>query len=137
MSRAAIFLFLAVPDLGQCWQLYLGGALFLIPLVLKLARNRFPSSPTLYAMMPKGLVKTVLLVAIGVLVGTFLLGQFHNHREFIRDSFVVLALPEFVLSILEQFGRDGPKRQLGWGYQIAGTFVLLIGILLVFGVITA
>ena len=46
---------------------------------------------------------------------------------------LVLALPGLALSLLDLVARDGEKRELTWGHRIAGTAVLLVGVLFVLG----
>jgi hypothetical protein len=54
---------------------------------------------------------------------------------FPADSFVIMALPGFLLSLLSLFGRDGHQPPIGWGMRIAGITILLAGILLVLGLL--
>ena len=43
-----------------------------------------------------------------------------NAETFVANSFVLLSLPGFVLSLLALFGRDGDEPRIGWGKRIAG-----------------
>ena len=69
-------------------------------------------------------------------VGALLLATMDEHAEtFLADSFVILALPGFLLSLLGLFGRAGDEAPIGWGKRIAGLAVLITGILLVLGLL--
>ena len=89
----AIFLFVAISYIGSCWQLYVGGALFILPKVLHLFADRLPNSPRVYAVTPRGIVEIVLMLFIGAVVGAIVLGHFSSGQEAIRDAFVLLSLP--------------------------------------------
>lgn len=130
-----VFLFVAVSYLGSCWQLYVGGALFVMPGLLGLVAHRFPTVPRLQAVMPKGVPQTVLLLLVGALLGTVILGDLLEGQQLIRTSFVVLALPGFVVAVLELFAGDRDERALRWYQQILGLPVLVLGILLAVGVL--
>jgi hypothetical protein len=56
-----------------------------------------------------------------------------NAATFLADSFVILALPGFVLALLPVFGREGDAPPTGWGKRVAGIAILVAGILLALG----
>jgi uncharacterized RDD family membrane protein YckC len=57
-----------------------------------------------------------------------------QHGEhFLADSFVILAIPGFVLALLPVFGREGRRPATGWGKRMAGIAILAAGILLALG----
>jgi len=130
-----IFRFVAVPYLGSCWQPYLGGALFVVPRLLDLVAHRFPTSPRIQALTPQGVVQTVLLLMVGVVLGSLVLGRLAEGRELIRDSFVVLSVPGFALAVMELFGDESPDRARRWYHQLLGLPILVLGVLLAVGVV--
>jgi hypothetical protein len=132
----AIFVFVAVSYLGSCWQLYVGGALFILPKFLGFFADRLPSSPRAHAVTPRGIVEVVLMLVVGAVVGAIVLDQFTSGREAIRNAFVLLSLPGFALALLELIGRDGPERELPWRHQLLGIPLLALGVLIVLGVVT-
>lgn len=138
LVTVAIVLFVAVAYLGSCWQLYVGGALFLTPLILRVFRDRLPNVRGLFAVLPRGgVAPTVVMLVVGTLFGAVVVSHFHNHRELVRDSFVLLSLPGLVLTILGMFGRDGPRLDLRWYYQsFLGALAVAFCLLFVLGVIT-
>ena len=56
--RTGLFLLVAVPFIGSRWQLYVGAVLFVVPQVLSIFENRFPNWPGVYAVLPRGILKT-------------------------------------------------------------------------------
>jgi hypothetical protein len=134
--RTAIFLFLAQIVVGTSWQLWVGAALFVAPQILTVFERRFPNSPGLYRALPKGLVELVLMLFVATAVGALLLSTMNENAEtFLANSFVLLSLPGFLLSLLNLFGREGDERQIGWGKRFAGIALLVAAILLVLGLL--
>jgi len=134
----AIFVFVAVPYIGPCWQLWAGGAVFAVPLTLRIYKDRFPNARRLYSVLPQGILRAVVLLVVGGLCGGLVLNLFQSHpKQLIRDSFVLLSLPCFAVSMLDLFARDGEVLNAPhWLRQLMGTFVLVAGLLLVIGVVT-
>ncbi|MDQ4070414.1 MAG: hypothetical protein M3203_13240 [Actinomycetota bacterium] len=130
-----IFLFVAVSYLGWCWQLYVGGVLFILPKILELVGDRLPSYPKVHTVTPRGIVQVVLLLVIGVVLATVVLGQVESGRQLIRDAFVLLAIPGVVMAVLELVSRDAPGRELKWQQQLMGIPLIIVGVLLALGVI--
>jgi len=97
-------------------------------------RERFPNSPWLFRTRPRGLVRIVLMLFVATATGAVLLRTMDEHAEtFLADSFVILALPGFVLALLPVFGREGDAPATGWGKRVAGIAILAAGILLAVG----
>ena len=110
--------------------------LFVIPQVLAVYEERFPNSRALSGALPRGLLALVLMLFVATAVGALLLDRMAEHsRTFLADSFVILALPGFLLSLLSLFGRAGDEAPIGWGKRIAGLAILITGILLVLGLL--
>ncbi|MDX6718949.1 MAG: hypothetical protein QOJ63_1203 [Solirubrobacteraceae bacterium] len=134
--RMAIFVFFAYIVVGTSWQLWVGAALFVAPQVLAVFEERFPNSPALHRVLPRGLVRLVLMLFVGTAVGALLLRTMDEHSDtFVADSFVLLSLPGFLLSLVSVFGREGDEPPLGWGKRLAGIGLLVAGILLVLGLL--
>ncbi|MEA2932188.1 MAG: hypothetical protein QOI56_973, partial [Actinomycetota bacterium] len=130
-----IFVFVAVSYLGPSWQLYLGGALFVLPKILGLFTDCFPNCPRLYKALPSGIVETVLMLVVDGVFAAIVLGYLSNGQDAIRDAFVLLSLPGLALSLLGLLGREGAERELRWREQLLGIPILAFGVLLVVGVI--
>jgi hypothetical protein len=134
--RTALFVFFAHIVVGSGWQLWTAAALFIIPQILAVYEERFPNSPALSGVLPRGLLALVLMLFLATAVGALLLDTMNEHsKTFLADSFVILALPGFVFSLLSLFGRTGDEAPIGWGKRVAGLAVLITGILLVLGLL--
>jgi hypothetical protein len=132
--RTTLFVFFGYIVAGASWQLWAAAALFVAPQILGVYKERFPNSPALFRARPRGLVRLVVLLAAATAIAALLLDTMNEHSAtFLADSFVILSLPGFVVALLGVFGRRGDLPPLGWGKRIAGTAVLVAGILLALG----
>jgi hypothetical protein len=132
--RTTLFVFFGYIVAGASWQLWVAAALFAAPQILGVYKERFPNSPALFRARPRGLVRLVVLLAAATAIAALLLDTMNKHSAtFLADSFVILALPGFVVALMGVFGRRGDLPPLGWGKRIAGTAVLVAGILLALG----
>jgi hypothetical protein len=131
----AILVFVAVAYVGPSWQLYAGALFFLTPLILKLRRERFPNSRTLYEFTPKGVIKISSLVILGSLISASLFAASHANRELLRDAFVLLAIPEFLVALMELVGRQGATGKRRWHHRILATMLITTAILFVLGLL--
>jgi hypothetical protein len=130
--RTAIFVFFGYIVAGTSWQLWLGAALFVVPQILGVYKDRLPNSPALFRARPRGLVRIVLLLFVATAIAALLLHTMNEHsKTFLADSFVILALPGFLLALMSVFGRNGQRAPIGWGRRIAGIAILAAGIALV------
>jgi len=140
LVAVAVFVFVALPYIGVSWQLYAGGAFFALPILLRLWSDRFPNSPKLYAVIPRGILQTVVMLVIGTALGTFVAAHLtgENNSQIIRDSFVILSLPGLAIALLQMFARDGPgPPQIHWAAEkLLGAVVIAIGIAFVIGAVT-
>ncbi|MGH2943928.1 MAG: hypothetical protein ACRDLN_14255, partial [Solirubrobacteraceae bacterium] len=134
--RTALFVFFASIIAGTSWQLWVAAALFIAPQVLAVYTQRLPNSPWLFRVLPKGLVQLVFLLFVVTAVAALLRGSMDvNSETFLADSFVLLSLPGFLLTLLSLFGREGDEPPIGWGKRIAGVAILAAGILLALGLL--
>jgi hypothetical protein len=134
--RTALFVFFAYIVVGSGWQLWAGAALFIVPQILAVYEERFPNSAALVGVLPRGLLALVLMLFVATAVGALLLHTMDEHSDtFLADTFVILALPGFLLSLLSLFGREEDEAPIGWGKRIAGLAILIAGILLVLGLL--
>jgi hypothetical protein len=130
--RMAIFVFFGYIVAGTSWQLWLGAALFVAPQILGAFQERLPNSAALFRARPRGLLRIVLMLVVATAIAALLLHTMNEHsKTFLADSFVILALPGFLLALMPVFGRDGERQQMGWGKRIAGIAILAAGLVLV------
>lgn len=125
--RAALLTFFAGAFLGNCWQLWVGVAIFAIPQVLQLMGDRLPDIPPIAPTVPRGVVQTLVLVSIGAAIA-YLVDSRGSDDELtaIRQGFVLLAVPGAALEILSVLGGDTPKPRWTWPRQLAGAGVVAL-----------
>jgi hypothetical protein len=131
-----IFVELAMPFIGYNIKLLLGTVLMAAPTIIGLTiGKKLPKFPILYRLMPTGAFKIVAMVFIGTFAASFIQALFSSPRTFLEWSFVVLAIPGLILSILGKMvkepERDWKQSPMGNAvYRVLGivVFVLLIQI---------
>ncbi|MGH2944575.1 MAG: hypothetical protein ACRDLN_17570, partial [Solirubrobacteraceae bacterium] len=85
---------------------------------------------------PRGLARIVLMLFVASAIAALLLRTMDERSDtFLADSFVILALPGFVIALLPVFGRTGDRAPIGWSKRIAGVAILAAGILLALGLL--
>ena len=135
-----IFIQLAMPFIGFNLKLFLGTLIMAAPTIIGLTvGKKFPKTSILYRIMPSGAFKIVAMVFIGTFAATFIQGLFANPRTFLEWSFVALAIPGLILSILGKMVKepesDWKKSPIGnTAYRILGVLVFLLLIQIVRGV---
>jgi hypothetical protein len=133
--RTAVFVFVAIAFLGNCWQLWVGAVMFCVPQVLKIYEDRFPNVAGLYAVLPRGVVKVLVFLVIGKLLGSWLEGRIDDPLALIAAGFVLLSVPGLVESVLSLFGREGTEVEHTWGVRLAGTGAVAVTALIASGAI--
>jgi hypothetical protein len=126
--RTAVFAFVAYAFVGPVWQLFAGAALYLVPQVLHVFADRFPSSPAVFRILPRGLVRIVLVLMIAKGLKSLAFGITGDPKEIVADGFVLVALPLLLLGLLDVFGREGPRNHLRWHHRIAGVLLVAVGV---------
>ena len=135
-----IFVEIAMPFVGYNTKLLLGTIIFAIPSIVGIFfDDRLPKLPVLHRVLPNGAFKIVAMVFIGTLAAGFIQGLFSDPRTFLAWSFVVLAIPGLILSMLGKMARkpatDWKMTPLGnTAYRILGVLVFLALIQIVRGV---
>ena len=135
LLRAAIFVLAAAAFLGNVWQLWVGTVMFVVPQLLKIVEHRFPNFPAVYRALPKGVVKTVVMMVLGTWFGRWVAGLVDDPARLLADGFVILALPGLVLSCVDLVGRDGADRNLGGRDHVVGAGFVAAGVLLALGIV--
>jgi hypothetical protein len=132
-----VFFIMAAPFVGSLLNLVLGTILFAIPQITSLSLEDNLPKKKLY--LPKGVFKTVVMIFVMALASNLIEGSFSSPEAFLKWSFVVLALPGFILHYLDAI-TDAPKTD--WKttengrmiYRIGGVVVFVLMVLVVKGV---
>ena len=138
--KILIFVQLAMPFVGFNIKLLLGTILFALPTVISLTfENRLPKITLLHRLLPGGAFKLVAMVFIGAISANWIQEMFSSPRDFLAWSFVVLAIPGLILSILGKMSgspmRDWKDSPFGnTTYRVLGILVFVLIIQIVRGV---
>lgn len=138
--KLLIFVEIAKPFVGYNIKLVLGAIIFAIPSIIEIFfAERLPKVPVLHRLLPSGAFKIVAMVFIGAITAGYIQGLFSDARTFLAWSFVVLAIPGLILSILGTMAKEPAKdwkiTPLGnTAYRILGFLVFLAIIQIVRGV---
>ena len=132
-----VFFIMAAPFVGSLLNLVLGTILFAIPQITALSLENNLPKKKLY--LPKGVFKTVVMIFVMALAANMIEGAFSTPAAFLKWSFVVMALPGFILHYLDAI-TDAPEtdwkttengRKL---YRIGGVVIFVLMVLVVKGV---
>jgi len=132
-----VFFIMAAPFVGSSLNLVLGTLLFAIPQITSLSLEDNLPKKKLY--LPKGVLKTVVMIFVMALASNLIEGAFSSPEAFLKWSFVVMALPGFFLHYLDAI-TDAPERD--WKttekgrmiYRVGGVIVFILMVLVVKGV---
>ena len=132
-----VFFIMAAPFVGSTLNLILGTLLFAIPQITSLSLEDSLPKKKLY--LPKGVFKTVVMIFVMALASNAIEGAFSSPEAFLKWSFVVMALPGFILHYLDAI-TDTPESD--WKstengrkiYRIGGVVIYLLMVLVVMGV---
>ena len=132
-----VFFIMAAPFVGSLLNLVLGTILFAIPQITSLSLEDNLPKKKLY--LPKGVFKTVVMIFVMALASNMIEGAFSSPEAFLKWSFVVMALPGFILHYLDAI-TDAPKNDWKttangrWVYRIGGVIIFVLMVLVVKGV---
>jgi hypothetical protein len=132
-----VFFIMAAPFVGSTLNLVLGTLLFAIPQITSLSLEDNLPKKKLY--LPKGVLKTVVMIFVMALASNLIEGAFSSPEAFLKWSFVVMALPGFFLHYLDAI-TDAPESD--WKttergrmiYRVGGVIVFILMVLVVQGV---
>ena len=134
--KVFIFVELAMPFVGYNIKLLLGTIIFALPTILGFVLDgKLPQFIFLNRILPAGAFKIVAMVFIGTITAGWIQGSFSNPQTFLAWSFVVLAIPGLILSMLGKMSKEPAQdwKKSSFGntlYRILGviTFILIIQI---------
>jgi len=135
--KVVIFFIMAAPFVGSLLNLVLGTIVFAIPQFTALSLEDNLPKKKIY--LPKGVFKTVVMIFVMALAANLIEGSFSSTEAFLKWSFVVMALPGFVLHYLDAIS-DEPETD--WKttdngrtiYRVGGVVIYILMVLVVAGV---
>jgi hypothetical protein len=135
--KVAIFFVMAAPFVGSLLNLVLGTILFAIPQFTSLSLEDNLPKKKIY--LPKGAFKIVVMIFVMALAANLIEGAFSSPEAFLKWSFVVMALPGFILHYLDAIS-DEPETD--WKttengrkiYRAGGVAIFILMVLIVKGV---
>jgi len=135
--KIAVFFIMASPFVGSLLNLVLGTILFALPQITSLSLEDNLPKKKIY--LPKGALKTVVMIFVMALAANLIEGAFSSPEAFLKWSFVVMALPGFILHYLDAIS-DQPEDD--WKttengrkiYRAGGVAIFILMVLVVIGV---
>jgi hypothetical protein len=128
--RLALFIFVALPFMGNAWQLYVGALLFITPGVLGLFSSSLPKFPSLFRIAPSGFPQFTLALYVGAAYSAWISTLLHGAAA-ARMGFLLLSIPTFALSILQKFSGEHEGVQpwymrdnFKWIYRIGAIYLV-------------
>ena len=130
VMQIAVFLLVAEPFLGDSASLWIGLAIFTIPLVVSLFSERLPQSTFIARWIPKGIIEMITMTTAGYLIARMLNWYPQSATGYVLTAFVLLGIPGFILKILPLFSAEPTStwresRQGKVVYRIGGVVALL------------
>jgi hypothetical protein len=126
----------AAPVLGHTWELYVGALVFWFCSFMSNLEKYMPDAPWLKRLVPKGYVKSVVMLVVGSALAVVVTASVHNRAEELSVGFVIFMLPGLLLGLADASARNGPKFKVDWATRAGGAIVLVAGVLLAQGIIT-
>jgi hypothetical protein len=131
--RTAVFIFVALIFIGNNWALWLGGCIYLVPKLVGLIDDAFPDFNAVHRFLPRGILKTVVMLFVAKWWGDLVADNVANPDDMVQYGFVLLGIPGLVLGAISWFGRSSKPWPSTLLTKVAGTALLLIGLLRVLG----
>ena len=124
--RVFLFIFIALPYMGGCWQLYVGAAMFAAPAIARFFVAKFPNIPTLYQVLPAGLPKLAFMLIIGAIYSSWV-NHLYSGSGATKMGFVLMSIPGLTLSALGLFGRSPKENDVRWYMREQFTWLYRVG----------
>ena len=119
-----VFLLVAEPFFGNTSSLWIGLAIFSIPLFLSIYQDRFPKSAFISRWIPKGIIEMITMTTAGYLIARVLNWYPQSATGYLLTAFVLLGIPGFILKILPLFA-DEPSDT--WKESQSGKIMYRVG----------
>ena len=135
--RLAIFLFVSAAFIGMPWQLWAGGLIWFLPLILAPFASRLPNAPRLWQVLPQSLPYLGLSLFIYLILAASLGNAFGDSTTFALMSFFILLIPDLILGCLWLFAREPAEGDVRWYLRPSMVGLYRVGGLVVLGVTIA
>ena len=136
LIRLAIFILVALPFMGNVWQLYAGAAMFITPSLIATYEKNLPKAPSLLKILPSRIPQFTMMLIIGAVYSAWVSTLF-NGAATARWGFVLLSIPGFLLSLMHKFAgrREGEdywfnRPSFTWVYRIGAILTICAAIFL-------
>lgn len=125
--RSASFAFIGYAFTGVCWQWWVGTALFFLPQVLGVMRERFATVDWVQRILPTGLVEIFILIVACTLTVRFALTFSQDELNTVRWVYLALAVPPAIIGSMAAFTDDGATaRSTTWKMEVAGLGLFVV-----------
>ena len=124
VGRCAVFAFIGVAFLGNCWQLWVATAIYGAAEAISIFKQSFPNLERLYPFLPRDLVKMLFLLFASQTVLRLLKGNISDIHELLRWGFMLALIPTLVLKFLEALIRSG-NFNTNWLTRLGGVGVAM------------
>jgi hypothetical protein len=131
--RTAVFVFVALIFIGNNWALWIGAAMYLVPKLVGLIDNSFPDFTVVHRFMPRGILKTVLMLVVATWWGGVVAENVPNPDDMVQYGFVLLGIPGLVLGAIGWFARSSRPWPSTVFTKVAGVALLIVGLTRVLG----
>ncbi|HET6152819.1 MAG TPA: hypothetical protein VFE15_07665 [Marmoricola sp.] len=130
LFRTGLVALIAYVFLHDCWQLWVGAALVGIIEVGTVFKDRLPQSQQLGRLLPRGITKILVMLIVCTVVAKLAATKPVDLAE-LRASFVIMAVPSFLVSVTGLFAKNVKPLPWRWRRQLAGAAVYVAIVLIV------
>ena len=131
LVRTALFVFVASVFIEVNVWLLAGALMYLVPKVVEPYVEHFPNIPRLYRLLPRNLVRIVVMLFVMLWWGLLVSSQVRSNE--VQWAFVLMSVPGLALGVADWFGREGEPWKSTSLSRILGVVTLIVGIAMVRG----
>lgn len=135
LLRIVTFLIVAAPFFGLGPATWLAAAMLALPMALKPVEDRLPNSVALNKWYPRGVLRFAVLLVVGILLSSWLLGDQPSDGQ-MKGTYAVLLIPATIAAVLELFGREGFDWKESALKRVLGLLIWMVAVGLVTGLIS-
>ncbi len=132
VMKISVFLLVAEPFFGFTSSLWIGLAIFAVPMILALFESRFPKSKIIARWIPKGIIEMITMTTAGYFIARVLNWYPQSATGYLLIAFVLLGVPGLILKILPLFAGESSDE---WKESRNGKLIYRIGGLIAIGLL--